>query len=104
MHDVDKFYNEQLNRNEMPRMAWHDVHTRLIGPVVGDISRHFVERWNYSRFDDRNETSINNVKQNATINELLKSKKTSLKTGGFMDSILKSVKKQIDTNENYSIK
>ena len=102
--NVENYLVESVPRETSLRMPWHDVHTRLIGPVVGDISRHFVERWNYSRFDDRNETSINNVKQNATINELLKSKKTSLKTGGFMDSILKSVKKQIDTNENYSIK
>ena len=102
--NVENYLVESVPRETSLRMPWHDVHTRLIGPVVGDISRHFVERWNYSRFDDRNETSINNVKQNATINELLKSKKTSLKTGGFMDSIIKSVKKQIDTNENYSIK
>ena len=26
----------------------HDVHSRLIGPVVADIARHFVERWNFS--------------------------------------------------------
>ena len=44
MHDVDKFDKEQLNRNEMPRMAWHDVHTMVKGPIVSDIVRHFVER------------------------------------------------------------
>ena len=26
LHDVDKFWKEQLDRNSMPRMGWHDVH------------------------------------------------------------------------------
>ena len=102
--NVENYLVESVPREKSMRMPWHDVHTRLIGPVVGDISRHFVERWNYSRFDDRNETSINNVKQNATLNEIIKSRSSKIQSGGFMDQILKSVKKQIDTNENYSIK
>jgi phosphatidylserine/phosphatidylglycerophosphate/cardiolipin synthase-like enzyme len=27
------------------RLGWHDVATRLGGPVVGDVSRHFAMRW-----------------------------------------------------------
>ena len=54
LHDVDKFYNEQLNRNEMPRMAWHDVHTMVKGPIVSDLVRHFIERWNDARFNKKN--------------------------------------------------
>ena len=53
LHDVDKFYKEQLDRNSMPRMAWHDVHTMVEGPIVGDIVRHFIERWNDARFNRR---------------------------------------------------
>ncbi len=41
-------------------MPWHDIHCRLIGPVVFDIARHFVQRWNISRGD-----SITDIKQNA---------------------------------------
>ena len=54
LHNVEKFYEEQLDRNSMPRMAWHDVHTMVEGPIVGDIVRHFVERWNFARFNERN--------------------------------------------------
>ena len=50
-HDVDKFWIEQLDRNSMPRMAWHDIHTMVKGPIVGDIVRHFIERWNDARFN-----------------------------------------------------
>ena len=53
-HDVDKFYKEQLNRNEKPRMGWHDVHTMVKGPIVSDLVRHFVERWNDARFNKKN--------------------------------------------------
>ncbi len=54
-HEVEKFYKEQLDRNSMPRMGWHDVHTMVEGPVVGDIVRHFIERWNDARFNRRSE-------------------------------------------------
>ena len=54
LHNVEKFYEEQLPRNKMPRMAWHDVHTMVEGPIVSDIVRHFVERWNDARFNRRN--------------------------------------------------
>ena len=54
LHNIEKFYEEQLPRNKMPRMAWHDVHTMVEGPIVSDIVRHFVERWNDARFNRRN--------------------------------------------------
>ncbi|UDM53381.1 phospholipase D-like domain-containing protein [Cupriavidus sp. MP-37] len=41
-----------------PRMPWHDVHCRIEGPSVYDLSRNFVRRWNgvalqYERSDGR---------------------------------------------------
>ena len=69
-HDVDKFYKEQLNRNEKPRMAWHDVHTMVKGPIVSDIVRHFVERWNDARFEKKNSgiTNVGNLSNNKELN------------------------------------
>ena len=55
LHSVERFYEEQLPRDRMPRMGWHDVHTMVEGPIVSDIVRHFVERWNHARFNRRNE-------------------------------------------------
>ena len=95
--NVENYLVESVQRENCIRMPWHDVHTRLIGPVVGDISRHFVERWNHSRFDNRNETTINNVNQNMNQNlkasKNVKLKNVSLKAGGFMDNIMKEVQK-----------
>ena len=39
---------ELIDRISTPRMPWHDVHCLLEGPVVYDICRHFIERWNFS--------------------------------------------------------
>ena len=103
--NVRNYLVESVPRENSLRMPWHDVHTRLIGPVVGDISRHFVERWNHSRFEERNETSINNVNQNLNFSKNAKIKKNNqIKPGGFIDQLLKSVQKQVDNNEINSIK
>ena len=98
--NVQDYLVESVSRENNLRMPWHDVHTRLIGPIVGDIARHFVERWNHTRFDERNETTINSVSQNVNFSKNLKTRKSNLQTGGFMDQILKSVQKQIDNNKN----
>ena len=58
LHEVEKYYIEQIDRNSMPRMAWHDVHTMVEGPIVSDIVRHFVERWNDARFNTRNNALV----------------------------------------------
>ena len=53
MCNVDRFEREQVSRNKKPRMPWHDVHTMVEGPIVNDIARHFIERWNHARFQNR---------------------------------------------------
>lgn len=37
--------NSTLAANQ-PRMPWHDVHCRIEGPSVYDLSRNFIDRWN----------------------------------------------------------
>ena len=58
---VKDYLKENVDRSKKPRMPWHDVHCRLIGPVVYDIARHFVQRWNVSRGD-----SITDIKQSGS--------------------------------------
>ena len=64
---VDNYLNESCDRATEVRMPWHDVHSRLIGPVVADIARHFVERWNFSRFGTGE--GITDIKQNASVSK-----------------------------------
>uniref|UniRef100_K3WPY3 Phospholipase n=1 Tax=Globisporangium ultimum (strain ATCC 200006 / CBS 805.95 / DAOM BR144) TaxID=431595 RepID=K3WPY3_GLOUD len=37
-----------VDRTKVPRMPWHDCHSRLEGQPARDVARHFIQRWNYS--------------------------------------------------------
>ncbi|SCU82768.1 LANO_0B07470g1_1 [Lachancea nothofagi CBS 11611] len=46
-YDLDKPFESMYDRNVVPRMPWHDVHMMTVGEAARDMSRHFVQRWNY---------------------------------------------------------
>ena len=46
--NVDKPDKESIERN-LPRMPWHDVMVYMTGPVISDLVRHFIERWDFAR-------------------------------------------------------
>lgn len=39
---------DMIDRTAVPRMPWHDCHSRLEGQPARDVARHFIQRWNYS--------------------------------------------------------
>ena len=45
-------YKNYIEESELKfnsaRLPWHDVQARIIGPAVEDITKHFIERWNYA--------------------------------------------------------
>ncbi len=45
--DLHKPYESMYDREEVPRMPWHDVHMVTSGKIASDLARHFVQRWNY---------------------------------------------------------
>ena len=105
--DVDNYLKESVDRKTQVRMPWHDVHSRLIGPVVADIARHFVERWNFSRFgsgegivDIKSNYDVskeNSYDATSTIDENINAKKKA--GGGFMANIINQVNNQ-NQNDN----
>ncbi|KAI1258638.1 phospholipase D [Xylariaceae sp. FL1019] len=42
-------YEEMYDRARIPRMPWHDIAMQVIGQPARDLTRHFVQRWNYLR-------------------------------------------------------
>ena len=89
-NNVENYLIESVPRDSCLRMPWHDVHLRLIGPAVNDISRHFIERWNHARFEDRSKSALN-IKGDTP---LLKAKRRSIiKKETFLNTIMESVNK-----------
>lgn len=48
-NDVDKPFNDGVDRSDIPRMGWHDVALEITGPVCVSLERHFIERWEFLR-------------------------------------------------------
>lgn len=46
-YDLDKPYEEMYDRAIIPRMPWHDISMHVVGQPARDLTRHFVQRWNY---------------------------------------------------------
>ncbi|KAK4240195.1 hypothetical protein C8A03DRAFT_31670 [Achaetomium macrosporum] len=42
-------YEEMYDRSMTPRMPWHDIAMQVVGQPARDLTRHFVQRWNYVR-------------------------------------------------------
>ncbi|KAF2817255.1 phospholipase D [Mytilinidion resinicola] len=46
-YGLDKPYEEMYDRTKIPRMPWHDISMQMVGQPARDLTRHFVQRWNY---------------------------------------------------------
>ncbi|MCJ1311879.1 Phospholipase D1 [Agyrium rufum] len=46
-YSLDKPYEEMYDRSKVPRMPWHDISMQVVGQPARDLTRHFVQRWNY---------------------------------------------------------
>ncbi|KAI4240038.1 MAG: hypothetical protein L6R40_005381 [Gallowayella cf. fulva] len=44
---LDKPYEEMYDRSIVPRMPWHDIAMQVVGQPARDLTRHFVQRWNF---------------------------------------------------------
>ena len=78
------YYNDYkislISRNKDQRLPWHDVHARIIGPAVSDLTKHFSERWNFAVMSELKEKGVI-----STIKNIADYKSDS----SFWDSILK---------------
>ncbi|MCJ1311199.1 hypothetical protein MMC25_004870 [Agyrium rufum] len=57
--DVVHWDQNKLDRTESSRMGWTDISISMHGPVVHDLRKHFVDRWNFiynEKYDVRQDT------------------------------------------------
>ncbi len=47
MSHLDKPLEDHLDRSIEPRLPWHDVACSFTGEAVGDLVKHFIERYNH---------------------------------------------------------
>ncbi|KAI8576832.1 hypothetical protein K450DRAFT_255206 [Umbelopsis ramanniana AG] len=48
-HTLDKPEEDNMDRDKIPRMPWHDISMQVVGQPARDVARHFVQRWNFLR-------------------------------------------------------
>ena len=48
---VQKYEECSINKEINPRMPWHDVGIKVNGDIVKDMSRHFIQYWNFAKYD-----------------------------------------------------
>lgn len=44
---LNKPYEEMYDRSVVARSPWHDISMQVVGQPARDLTRHFVQRWNY---------------------------------------------------------
>ncbi|KAM9788578.1 phospholipase D2 [Neosynchiropus ocellatus] len=46
---LDRPFEDNIDRNCIPRMPWRDLHAAIHGKSARDLSRHFIQRWNFTK-------------------------------------------------------
>eukprot|EP01119_Soliformovum_irregulare_P010392 TRINITY_DN2550_c0_g1_i1.p1 TRINITY_DN2550_c0_g1~~TRINITY_DN2550_c0_g1_i1.p1 ORF type:complete len:1296 (-),score=384.75 TRINITY_DN2550_c0_g1_i1:28-3915(-) len=49
MSHAHKPWDEELERDQVPRMGWHGVHISVTGDAARDVSYNFIQRWNHHK-------------------------------------------------------
>ncbi|KAL4471562.1 hypothetical protein ABPG74_008455 [Tetrahymena malaccensis] len=92
--NVKDFLRSEIDRRKDPRLPWHDIAMRVVGDVVIDMSRHFIQYWNFALAD----IELKRAKENKFVlrmrqNESVDSKRKSDRESGFLNKIKQKWKK-----------
>lgn len=49
--NVRNFEKPLISKKDEPRMPWHDIGVRIMGEAVADMTRHFIQYWNFAKFN-----------------------------------------------------
>ena len=62
---VENYNIESVPREQSTRMPWHDVHSRIIGVAVANISKHFIQRWNFANYVEKHIRALSSIKNDS---------------------------------------
>lgn len=48
---LHKPFQDLVDRHTTPRMPWHDIGVFVQGTAARDVARHFIQRWNFTKFE-----------------------------------------------------
>ncbi|KAG8195897.1 hypothetical protein JTE90_001132 [Oedothorax gibbosus] len=48
---LHKPYQDLIDRHTTARMPWHDIGSFVQGAAARDVARHFIQRWNFTKFE-----------------------------------------------------
>lgn len=43
-------FQDSIDRHTTPRMPWHDISCMVVGAAARDVARHFIQRWNFTKY------------------------------------------------------
>ncbi|XP_076810877.1 phospholipase D1-like isoform X2 [Clavelina lepadiformis] len=51
--NLDDPFEDEIDRNKVARMPWHDIACVTYGKAARDAARHFIQRWNFSKIQKK---------------------------------------------------
>jgi len=97
---VDVEFNPLIDKMSQPRMPWRDIAVRLVGVVTKDITRHFIQYWNFAKYESEGGKKSDYL-LSKRYKESDKSKKSS--NGSKISDIGKSMISEVDNDLNSKI-
>ena len=49
--NVDQYETPLIDKNSQPRMPWRDIAIKMKGLITKDLTRHFIQYWNFAKND-----------------------------------------------------
>jgi len=101
--EVENYKKTLIDKSTQPRMPWRDVGVQLRGHVVKDLTRHFIQYWNFAKYDIEGKSKRNflHKKENAMKTRSSVSTKRASTTGLIIPKELKSKSKSNQNPKKY---
>ena len=81
----------QIQKNIDPRLPWHDVATMVVGDAVKDLTRHFIQCWNFAQIDLKGKSDYFITLKSQKEDQAKTMKKSQMNRSSFVGMIRKTM-------------